>query len=141
MKVLIDNKFNTEINTDKFGKLYDAKFVCETCIKNKHGSWINQPSLIFYSEEAHPEGSNYMALTKDPYKGWLISDGICVTEQAMRGIVLPGDVVTWSKFRHDYVEGGAGAIDGGRDYCKIVGDPKTVVLQILNGEVVIKKEL
>ena len=133
MKILIDNVFNKEIDTDKFAAQYDAKFVCETCIRGVNG-WINQASLIFYTEKAHPEGSNYMALTEDPIRGWLISDGISVTEKPMTGIVTDNGVM-WSKYRHDFVGTEEGAVDGGRDYTKINGDPKTVSLEIVDGVV------
>ena len=48
----------------KMENMYNATFVMESCIKGKNG-WANFPAAIFYTEEAHPEGSNYFALYHD----------------------------------------------------------------------------
>jgi hypothetical protein len=109
----------------KVENMYKATFVMESCLKDKHGEWCNFPAAIFYTEEAHPQGSNYFALyfermsiTSDPRL--LIMNGISATEP-FEGIQI-GDNVYYSRYRHDYRECGPVAIDGGRDYTKLVGD-------------------
>jgi len=137
-RIDLESSFYNGVNLDVVAEHYKAKFVCETCIRGKD-NWLEMPSLIFYTEEAHPEGSNYMALTDIPYKGWLISDGISCTEKTMTGIIINDSKhnspkIRWSKYRHDYVTDENGnAVDGGRDYTKINGNPRTVELEIVDG--------
>ena len=50
----------------KWENHYNVKFVCETPIKTNRGGWFDQSSLIFYSKEPHPQGSNYMAVIHMP---------------------------------------------------------------------------
>ena len=102
----------------KMENMYKATFVMESCIKGKHG-WANFPAAIFYTEEAHPQGSNYFALYHNGEQ-FMITNGITATEP-FEGIRI-GDNVYYSRYRHDYRECGPVAIDGGRDYTKLVGD-------------------
>jgi hypothetical protein len=125
------------IEISKVEKRYKCKYVCETCL-NVKGLWREHSSLIFYNEVAHPEGSNYMALSYqlDGDDGYLVvSDGISVTEEPIVGII-DGDEVIYSRFRHDYRVGKTGVmIDGGRDYIRSsIADPdKYVNLVIREG--------
>ena len=84
------------IDPKKVEKKYNVKFVCETPIKD-NGGWRESSSLIFYSEEPHPEGSNYMALSVIHYfedKGELvISNGISATKGYITGIVDGDEVI------------------------------------------------
>lgn len=135
------------IDIEKVEKKYNAKFVCETPIKDKHG-WRETPSLIFYNEVAHPQGSNYMAISivigYDDKTDLVITDGISATQCDFVGIV-DGDEVIYSRYRHDYREGKTGVIiDGGRDYTRSSGgqmvkmkinEGKLEVMQYLNDEV------
>lgn len=112
------------IDPKKVEKKYNVKFVCETPIKD-NGGWRESSSLIFYSEEPHPAGSNYMALSVIYYfedKGELvISNGFSATDCEFVGIV-DGDEVIYSRYRHDYRVGKTGVfIDGGRDYVRSSG--------------------
>ena len=118
----------------KMENMYKATFVMESCIKGKHG-WANFPAAIFYTEEAHPQGSNYFALYVDrslkDAPCFMITNGITATEP-FEGIQI-GDDVYYSHYRHHYKECGPVAIDGGRDYTKLVGDinaAKKVTLKV-----------
>ena len=97
-------------------KEYNAKYVLETDLKSKHGGWANRPAAIFYTEEAHPRGSNYFALYFDG-SSLMITDGLhSIKDVVFTGIEAEGEVV-YSRYRHDYREGKNGAfVDGGRDY-------------------------
>ena len=115
----------------KMENMYNATFVMESCLKTKNGGWSNFPVAIFYTEKAHPRGSNYMGLYVDSYNRFLITDGITATEP-FEGIQI-GDNVYYSHYRHHYRECGPVAIDGGRDYTKLVGDinaAKKVTLKV-----------
>ena len=113
------------IDPKKVEKKYNVKFVCETPIKLKSG-WYETSSLIFYSEEPHPQGSNYMAFSVFPTgmegEGQLtITDGFSATKGYITGIVDEDEVI-YSRYRHDYRVGKTGVfIDGGRDYVRSSG--------------------
>ena len=126
------------IDISKVEKRYKCKYVCETCL-NVKGQWREHSSLIFYNEVAHPEGSNYMALSYqlDAAGGYnlVVSDGLSATEEPIVGII-DGDEVIYSRYRHDYRVGKSGVmIDGGRDYIRSsIADPdKYVNLVIREG--------
>lgn len=111
---------------------YNAKYVLETDLlaKDKHSGvtfWANKPAAIFYTEKAHPEGSNYFALymeyNMDGTKTPMITDGLpSIKDVVFAGIEAEGEVV-YSRYRHDYREHKNGAfVDGGRDYFRYGGD-------------------
>ena len=106
---------------------YNAKYVLETDLRSKDqysGAmfWANRPAAIFYTEKAHPRGSNYFALF---FRGdtLFIADGLySVKDVVFQGLEAEG-VVEYSRYRHDYREVKNGAyVDGGRDYFKYGGD-------------------
>lgn len=106
---------------------YNAKYVLETDLRGKDqysGAmfWANKPAAIFYTEKAHPRGSNYFALF---FRGdtLIIADGLySVKDVVFQGIEAEG-VVEYSRYRHDFREVKNGAyVDGGRDYFKYGGD-------------------
>ena len=106
----------------KIENMYNAKYVFESCLKTKDGGWSNFPAAIFYTEEKHPQGSNYFALYEDRgtrlTKGprFMITDGISATKEFI-GLRI-GDDIIYSRYRHDYRELGEAMIDGGRDYVR-----------------------
>ena len=108
-------------------KEYNAKYVLETDLlgKDKFSGatfWLNKPAAIFYTEKAHPRGSNYFAVY---FSGdsLMITDGLpSVKDVVFSGIEAEGEIV-YSRYRHDYREGKNGAfVDGGRDYFRYGGD-------------------
>ena len=116
-------------------KKHNAKYVFESCIKFGNGSWANFPAAIFYTEQAHPKGSNYFAIFQEyDLDGILsvpmITNGISATEPVYTGIVSK-DKIIYSRYRYDYRKGEYGAIDGGRDYIKISGYPKIVKFKVV----------
>ena len=98
----------------KIENMYKAAFVMESCIKGKHG-WANFPAAIFYTEEAHPKGSNYFALYHDGSR-FMITNGISATEPF--DALQVGEDIIYSRYRHDFREYGEAYVDGGRDYMK-----------------------
>jgi hypothetical protein len=114
----------------KVENMYKATFVMESCLKDKHGGWCNWPAAIFYTEEAHPQGSNYFALYNNGEQ-FMITNGITATEP-FEGIQI-GDNVYYSHYRHHAKDCGRVIIDGGRDYVKLIGDihsAKKVTLKV-----------
>lgn len=112
-------------------KEYNAKYIFESCCKDSQGEWANFPAAIFYTEKAHPDGSNYFAMYRKPFTDSIyIANGISATEPVYVGIVSD-NVVVYSRYRHDYRVSGDSSIDGGRDYTKIGGDPEKVNFKVV----------
>ena len=110
-----------------FEREFNAKYILETDLLNKDkysGAtfWSNIPGAIFYTEKAHPRGSNYFALYFQD-SSLMITDGLpSIKDVVFKGIEVEGEVV-YSRYRHDYREGKNGAfVDGGRDYFRYGGD-------------------
>ena len=105
-----------------FEREYSAKYILETDLKAKDGGWANRPGAIFYTEKAHPRGSNYFALYFDG-DTLMITDGLpSIKDVVFKGIEAEDEVV-YSRYRHDYRSGKNGAfVDGGRDYFRYGGD-------------------
>jgi hypothetical protein len=100
--------------------MYNAKYVFESCLKTRTDGWSNYPVAIFYTEQAHPRGSNYMGLYVDEYGRLLITDGIAATEPF--DALQIGEDIIYSRYRHDYREFKGAMVDGGRDYFKRSAD-------------------
>ena len=117
------SSFLTEENIKNIEKHYKATYLLETCAKDRNGGWANFPAAIFYTETAHPEGSNYFALYVTEDKQLMIANGLSAVEGVVfRGLEVEG-VVTYSRYRHDYRDAGNGAfVDGGKDYFRYGGD-------------------
>jgi hypothetical protein len=130
-KMWIDKTSFLRIDTiSKIEERYNATYIFDSCLRTKNGSWGNFPCAIFYTEKAYPEGSNYFGLYHDMNGDLMIANGISATEVEYTGIVL-GERVLYSRFRHDYRGEEDVAIDGGRDYTKISGDPDTVKFKVV----------
>ena len=122
MKIDTKCSFIKQEYIEVFEKEYNAKYILETDLKAKDGGWANRSGAIFYTEKAHPRGSNYFALY---FNGdtLMITDGLpSIKDVVFKGIEAEGEVV-YSRYRHDYRSGKSGAfVDGGRDYFRYGGD-------------------
>ena len=127
MIVNTDSSFLKKEAIETIEKEYKAKYILETDLLRKDGYsgatfWANKPAAIFYTEKAHPKGSNYFALY---FKGdsLMITDGLpSINNVVFQGLEAEG-VVEYSRYRHDYREVKNGAfVDGGRDYFRYGGD-------------------
>ena len=124
MYINTDPEFFSDKLISKIEDNYKAKYVCETSVLAKNGGWTYKPSSIFYTENAHPEGSNYFAISLES-DGYLISDALpSIKEMEPIPAVYSGDEVIYSRFRHDFrtTKDGKVSIDGGRDYVRVVGE-------------------
>ena len=122
MNILVDSDFLSQEHIKDIEDKYAAKYVFEACIKDAKGKWLNFPTAIFYTDKAHPEGSNYFAmfmLNGNP----MIADGITAVEDVVYTGLETEDQVVYSRYRHDFRSLNNGAyIDGGRDYFRYGGD-------------------
>lgn len=122
MSVLCNPEFLTEIDIDRAEEHYSARYVCETTLKLGEG-WRYEPSLIFYTETPHPQGSNYFALTVRDGEVW-ISDALPSIREGFAGARADSGDVIYSRYRHDFRTSADGSvsIDGGREYTRILAD-------------------
>ncbi len=132
MKIHNECGFITKDGIAKIENMYKATFVMESCIKDRNGGWCNFPAAIFYTEEAHPQGSNYFALYRERMPPLdtlepriMITNGISATEP-FDGLQIGEDII-YSRYRHDYREYKGAMVDGGRDYFKRSSDRGTPV--------------
>jgi len=124
-------------------KSYSAKYICDTCIKG-HSGWVNQPSALFYTDAiTHQDHSNWFAMTVVDGR-LMISNGKSCVDPSNRLIgIKTSSGILYSTHRHDYKyhEADDVAIDGGRDYVKIIGSPKKVELFITKDGLAIGEEI
>lgn len=141
MKILISPEYLTELDIKKIEEKFNAKYVCETCIKYANG-WRDEPSLIFYSEEAHPQGSNWFAVSRQGDQ-YVISNAKESIDVPMVGVVADNGDVIYSRYRHDMRSSPDGSvwIDGGRDYTRCAGRKNMVMLEAKNGNLEIAENL
>ncbi len=118
----------TYVGPRKVEELYKAKYIGEVSLPASGGQgWANTPVMLFYTEKAHPEGSNWFGLYHDPFDETLmITNGIgAVFDKNQKPVIYTGLVnetkreIYYSAFRHDYQSfEDEYMIDGGRDYTK-----------------------
>ena len=118
-------------------KDYNAKYVIDTCLRTATGEWANFPAAIFYTEQAHPQGSNYFALFKSMHGEWMISNGYEAVQGVFHGILFEDGELVHSRFRHDYFVHREAMADGARDYFRTSTCPKgakQIKFEVVNGE-------
>jgi hypothetical protein len=109
----------TKEGVKKVEELKNAKWLLDTEHKGV-------PVSVFWQDVPHPKGSNFFALYYYDAGGvdtLMIIDGAFITKQKIKAVMLLNGDVIYSRYRHDYFEHRGIAIDGGRDYLKVSGDP------------------
>ncbi len=111
----------------------NAKFVCETCIRTSNGNWSDEPVQLYWQENPPHGYSNYFALFVreniiDGSASVFIASGASAVEEPIRAVRHNGEI-GYSRYRHDFrwVGGQEVAIDGGRDYTRIIGAPQEML--------------
>lgn len=137
---------------EKIEAHYGAKYVCETCVKNRNGVWVNQPVSIFYQPDPSkvPEGGSqwfglFFRSGEFQYSGvpqLCIVNAISAVENDIQGIVAENGDVIYSRYRHDYRHSPDGSvwIDGERDYiCSGFPNPPDafVTLRIVEDKLIV----
>ena len=110
------------INREAVEERFKAKFIAEMAHKFGNG-WSEQPLAIFYQESPpDPQFSNYFGLFFDEDQLLTIT-GIHNFDPWVDALLTPANEVIWSAWVHDFFYDSRGivAIDGGRDYTKLVG--------------------
>jgi len=103
---------------------YNAKYMGYWCTKRNGGeSWNEVPVDVFYVE--NPDTSkghtNYFGMFRKG-ENVLITDASSCFNDTITGVLCPDGEVAVSRYRHDCRAAGSGAIDGGRDYMKLIGE-------------------
>lgn len=131
MKILVDGTIFSEKQIKIIEKAYQATYVCETSIRTKNG-WSDFPVAIFFCEEKHPDGSNWMAVNWS-YDGMIcIRNGISAVVESFTGIIAKNGDIIYSRYCHDYRTSpdGSVTIDGGREYTRLVGDESISAMKV-----------
>jgi len=127
---------------------YEAKYVCETCVKSKNG-WVNSSVSVFYQpdpDKVPVGGSQWFGLFfredfSDPLATarLVICNAITAVEQDITGIVADNGDIIYSRYRHDYrwSPDKSVMIDGGRDYDRHNGGGALVKLRIIEDKLCI----
>lgn len=122
--LVIDTKpvYYPESWVPKIEEMYNARYLLETQLRLKR-SWTDFPLLLFWQDVVeHPNGSNVFGIyTKGTDDSIMITNGLAAFEEPIEAIVVDG-VVHYSHYRHDFRSVGDVAIDGGRDYIRLVGN-------------------
>ncbi len=133
------------LNPEVIEEMYNAKYIGEFSIKGKSGEFANMPVAIFYTEEAHPEGSNYMGwyFKANPYildeePVLMITDGFSATEHEWDGVLDPETgTILYSGHRHDYQTHAGLMADGGPEYLRSNQGSSHVKLKIVKDKMVV----
>ena len=154
LNVLATSERFTAEDLEKIEAHYEAKFVCESCIKNRDGGWVNRSVSIFYQPDPSkvPEGGSQwfglffrpigtLALAEPDYQLCIVN-AISATEHDIAGIVADNGDVIYSRYRHDYrwSPDKSVMIDGGRDYTRHNVGGKLVTMRIIEDKLVVVRE-
>ena len=142
MKVLTDSEIFTPERIVELEEHYEAKYVCESCVKNLKGHWVNLPVAIFYQSDIAkvPEGgSQWFGLFLETEGALCIVNAISAADTDIMGIVAENGDVIYSRYRHDYrwSPDKSVMIDGGRDYTKHNAIGKLIKLRIMRDQLVV----
>ena len=152
MSILTESELFSSEDLVKIEKHYEAKYVCETCLKGPNG-WVNSPVAVFYQADPSkvPEGgSQWFGLfsrAEDPLdlespRHLYITNAISAVENSIEGIVAKNGDVIYSRYRHDfrYSPDGSVMIDGGRDYTRNNGGGEIVTLRIVEDRLTVVED-
>lgn len=139
MNILNECTFLNSKQIKKLEEHYNGKYVFESPLKGADGNWTRSTAAIFYTKKKHKVSkSNYFAIFPTS-NGMIICNGQSAVEGEIVGL-SDGYDVAYSRHVHDYRTIGQGAIDGGRDYVRIVGktaDMHTVKLKVNKDKLVV----
>jgi hypothetical protein len=147
----------SSLNIKKIEKHYNASYVGDFCLDRHFGQtgkspyWTDYPYAVFYTETpAKPEYSNYfgMCLRWLPHETSsvvIITNAISAATGYWDGMVADNGEIVYSRYRHEFhsSKDGSVAVDGGRDYIKVMGhitNPR-VRLSIVRDKIVVNDVL
>ena len=132
------NRMLPDVTIEDIEKKYKAKYIMDSCLMTDSGQWLNFPAAFFYTEEKHPEGSNYFAFYKLDGSTY-ITNGIRITEGEFNGFLFEDGELVHSRYRHDYFVHREAMVDGGRDYFRCGERPdgaKSILFKVVGPDLV-----
>lgn len=130
---VLDTEEKIKLIEDEYG----VKFIGDFCVKNTLGGWANIPVAVFYQESPKTElgHSHYMGLYWKSLTGDLmITNAESAFSVPISGFIDDDGYFTYSSHRWHYAsgiqDGKPVAVDGARDYIRVVGDPKLLRARI-----------
>lgn len=102
----------------------NAVFLADVGIVDDKGTHHTQTGALFWQETPpYPEYSNYFLIFQQNGRAFITS-GANSAAQVINAYITEAGEVVYSRHRHDYRQSKTGgfAIDGGRDYVRIIGD-------------------
>lgn len=114
----------------------NAAFVAEIALLTKGKGWTANPGQVFYDPKPpKKEYAHFFAYYFYPLSKKLVVNGQPHFDPVVDALYEPTDFgayLVWSRYAHDFVQSPVSdnAIDGGRDYCRILGNPELVRLNL-----------
>lgn len=144
MTIRIESEIFTVEQIANIERKKNAKYVCETCLRNTSGGWSSTPVAVFWNRDPAniPEGGSpwfglyFRPEYPDPEAPMMlyITNAISAVQHPIIGVVARNGDIVYSRYRHDYRRSPDGSvwIDGGRDYLHS-GGGQTIELKIKEG--------
>jgi hypothetical protein len=126
----------TPFDIPKVEEKYKALFIGEFPVKLMSGGWGPAGAVFYQPNPDITKGHKKLFGLYFSRDTATIYDASYLEGVLFTGVALDDDTFVWSRDRHDYREVHGGAIDGGFDYLRVLGSPKTVRLQIKEGKVI-----
>lgn len=106
-------------------------------IKDSNNNWTDFPLDVFYvsnpdTEKGHGHYPGFYVKGEEVY----IADCTSAFKEPAVGMLCEDGEIMISRYRHHYVEKDGNAIDGGRDYLRVSGNPKLVNVRVVDGSFV-----
>ncbi len=138
MRILTDCSFLTERQIKKIEERYNAEYVFETQLKLRSDKWSNFSAAVFYTEDPHPEGSNWFGIWNNNGR-FMISNAISAVEEPFFGSVAENGDVVYSRHSSDLRESADKTvfIDGGREHSRHDLIHEIVKLKVVKDKVVV----
>ena len=146
IKVNNESEIFTSEQIKKIEGLYNAKFIYETDLKSVDG-WSGQIGAVFYQPEPQAEShSNWFAVFKDHMNRICITKADATVAVPVTALKVDENEYIYSHHRHHFLGRDGIAIDGGRDYTRLIGSsfgdvaPELVYLKATAGGLVITED-
>jgi hypothetical protein len=138
MRILTDCSFFSHRQIEKIEERYNAKYVFETQLKLRSDKWSDFSSAVFYTEDPHPEGSNWFGIW-DSDGRFMISNAVSAVEEPFFGVLAESGDVIYSRRPRDFRESEDKTvfIDGGRDHCRYDLMHEVVKLKVFKDKVLV----
>lgn len=137
MRILTDCSILSEQQIKRIEERYGAKYVFETQLKLRSDKWSDFSAAVFYTEEAHPEGSNWFGIWDNDGR-FMISNAISAVEEPFFGAVAESGDIIYSRHSRDFRESEDKSVfvDGGRDRFRHDLEHEIVKLKVVKDKVV-----